>query len=53
MEKEEIVIVAQLLTGIKDSLDALEEAKNKNNAERLSAAKKEIMNFQRQISKII
>jgi len=53
MEKEEIMLVAQLLTGMKDAIEKLEEAKKKKDPELLNAAKKEILNFQKQINEIL
>lgn len=53
MEKEDIILLAQLLTGIKDALYKLEEAYKKKDGENLAAAKKEILSFQSQINKII
>jgi hypothetical protein len=53
MEKEDVTLVAQLLTGIKDAADRLQEAERKKDLEKMKAAKKEILNFQSQIDKII
>lgn len=53
MDKEDITLVAQLLTGIKDAVGKLEEAEKKKDLERLNSAKKEILNFQAQINKLI
>lgn len=53
MEKEDITLIAQLLTGIKDALQRLEEAERKKDLENLNAAKKEILNFQSQINNLI
>ncbi len=53
MEKEDITLIAQLLTGIKDALSMLEEAEKKKDADKLSAAKREILNFQSQIDKLL
>lgn len=53
MEKEDITLVAQLLTGIKDALGKLEEAQKRKDVEKLNAAKREIMNFQNQIDKLL
>ena len=53
MEKEDITLVAQLLTGIKDALEKLAEAEKKKDAENLAAAKQEILNFQSQIDKLL
>jgi hypothetical protein len=53
MEKEDIVLIAQLLTGIKDAIDRLEDAQKRKDLEKLSAAKKEILNFQKQIDSLL
>ena len=53
MEKEDITLMAQLLTGIKDALEMLEEAEKKKDAEKLASAKKEILNFQKQIDSLL
>lgn len=53
MKKEEIAIVAQLLTGMKDSIEKLEEARRKKDLEGFDEAKRELINFQKQIDQII
>ena len=53
MEKEEIALVAQLLTGIKDALVKLERAQKMNNTEEATNAKREILHFQKQINTIL
>ncbi len=53
MQKENIVLLAQLLTGIKDALYKLEMAYKKKDSEMLANAKKEILSFQSQIDKLI
>ena len=53
MEKEDITLIAQLLTAIKDALEKLEEAQKKKDIEKMNTAKKEILNFQNQIDKLI
>lgn len=53
MEKEDITLIAQLLTGIKDATDKLQDAQKKKDLEKLNAAKKEILNFQSQINGLI
>ena len=53
MEKEDITLIAQLLTGIKDAIERLEDAEKKKDLEKLNAAKREILNFQNQISNIL
>lgn len=53
MQKEDIALLAQLLTGIKDALFKLEEAYKKKDLELLTAAKKEMLSFQSQIDKML
>lgn len=53
MEKEDVTLIAQLLTGIKDAIDRLKDAGKKKDLEKEKAAKREILNFQSQIDKII
>lgn len=53
MQKEEITVLAQLLTAIKDSVERLEEAQKNKDAEELAVAKKEILSFQKQIERIL
>jgi hypothetical protein len=53
MEREQIAILAQLLTGIKDSTEKLEEAKGNKDIEGFSAAKKEIISFHKQIDQML
>lgn len=53
MQKEEINLIAQLLTGIKDALDNLEKAQKKKDMEMMASAKKEILNFQEQIDNLL
>jgi hypothetical protein len=53
MKKEDVNLVAQLLTGIRDALHELEKAQRKKNIAGINSAKKEILNFQRQINKIL
>jgi hypothetical protein len=53
MEKEEIIIIAQLLTGLKDAVDRLDEAHRRKDLEKLNAAKKEILNFQKQLGELL
>jgi len=45
-EKRGHYIDGQLLTGIKDAIDKLQEAQKKKDLDKLNAAKKEILNFQ-------
>ncbi len=49
MKKEDVAILAQLLTATKDSIGKLEEALKNNDAEELAVAKQEILAFQKKI----
>jgi len=53
MKKEEINLIAQLLTSMKDALDKLEEAEKKQDTEKMVFVKKEILNLQQQIAELI
>ena len=53
MIKEEINLAAQLLTGMKDAAERLEEAYGKGDAEMLAGVKKEILQFQSELKKIL
>ena len=53
MKKEDISLIAQLLASIKDSVEELETAYNKKDAEHLASAKKEILEFQSSIEKLL
>lgn len=53
MKEEDINLIAQILIGMKDSLDKLEDAEKNRDAEKLALAKKEILNFQTQITKLL
>ena len=53
MQREDIVILAQLLSGIKDALTSMEEAEKKKDVESLNDAKKEILSFQSQIAHLL
>ncbi|HLC31084.1 MAG TPA: hypothetical protein VJK51_00285 [Candidatus Nanoarchaeia archaeon] len=49
MEREDITLLAQLLSSIKDSLTKLEQARKSKNNEAAASIKKEIIHFQKQI----
>ena len=53
MKKEDIIVIAQLLTAIKDSIEKLEEAQKKKDGEMLLAAKREILLFQKKIEEML
>jgi hypothetical protein len=53
MKKEEIAVLAQLLTAIKDAVEQMESAERERDAEKIASAKKEILNFQKKISEIL
>jgi hypothetical protein len=53
MQKEEINLIAQLLMGIKDALDKMKFSQKENDLQGVIAAKREILNFQKQIDKLL
>jgi len=53
VKKEDITLVAQLLTSMKEASIKMEEAQRENNLKKLADAKKEILNFQREINKLL
>ena len=53
MKKEDITLLAQLLTAMRDAVDKLEKAYEKKNMEELRAAKKQIISFQEKIDKLL
>lgn len=53
MKKEDVNLLAQLLTGMKEAVETLENAKKRNDLELMAAAKKEILEFQTQINNLL
>jgi phage host-nuclease inhibitor protein Gam len=53
MKKEDISILAQLLTAMRDTVGKLDAAYKKGNMEELVALKKEIMSFQKKINELL
>lgn len=53
MEKEEIIVLAQLLNSIKESLQKLKEYIEKGDYEKVVSIKREVLNFQKEVSKIL
>ena len=53
MEKGEIIILAQLLTAIRDAVDKLEISYKRKNMEDLATAKREIVELQSRIDKML
>jgi len=53
MKNEDVVILAQLLTAMKDAVEKLDAAERKKDAEGLASAKKEILTFQRQVGEML
>lgn len=53
MKKEDILLVAQLLSSMKDAVNKLEKAYKRKDLEELNSAKRELLNFQDQINKIL
>lgn len=53
MKREDISLLAQLLASMKDAVNKLENAYRINDMEKLSAAKTEIMRFQKRVEEIL
>jgi len=53
VKKEEINLLAHLLTGMKESVERLEKSQKKNDREEILASKKEILYIQRQLEKLL
>ena len=53
MKRDEITVIAQLLTAIKDALEELEKAQRKRDEERVVMAKREILSFQKKLDELL
>lgn len=53
MKKEKIVVLAQLLTAMKDAALELEKAQRAEDNDRVMMIKKEILNFQKKVDELI
>ena len=53
MEKEDVVLLAQLIQTIKEATDELEKAQKKKDMEKLNAAKKEILELQKRVNELL
>ena len=53
MRKEDISVLAQLMTAMKDAVNKMAEADRYNDTEQITIAKKEIISFQKQIDKLL
>lgn len=53
MKKEDIMDVGQLLGAMRDIVGKLKEAQKKGDGERVAAAKKEILIFQKKLAEIL
>jgi len=53
MKKEEIALIAQLLSAMKDAVSKLEDAERRKDQHMLESAKKEVIQFQWQIKKLL
>ncbi len=53
MKKENVLILAQLITAMKDSVSRLESAYNRGDIEGIRAVKKEILNLQKEIDGLL
>ncbi|MDO8508459.1 MAG: hypothetical protein Q7S27_02120 [Nanoarchaeota archaeon] len=53
MRKEEIDLMSQFLSGMRDAVFRLEEAERRKDKLKLDSAKKEILQFQLQIKRLL
>ena len=53
MEKEDVVVLAQLLNAIKEAVEKLEKYYKKKDMENLQVAKKEILSLQKEIDNLL
>lgn len=53
MKKEEIAVLAQLLTAIKDAIYKLEEGQKEKDTEKTASAKREILAFQKKLEELL
>lgn len=53
MNYQDAQMLAQLVRASEDSVNELEEAFNKKNVERFNEAKKQLLNFQKQIAEVL
>jgi len=53
MKKEDVAIVAQLLSSMKDSINELEKAQKRKDIEKMNSIKKEMIRLSEQIEKTI
>lgn len=53
MKKENIMVLAQLLTAMKDAVSALEIAQRNNDDDKALMIKKEILSFQKKVEQLL
>lgn len=53
MKKESVGLIAQLLDGMRDALEKLEDAYKRRDDEMLVSAKREILQFQAEIKSLL
>lgn len=53
MKKEDIIVVAQLLSAIREALIEIDFAKRKKDEEKIAMIKQEILKFQKKIDELI
>lgn len=53
MKKEEVMVLAQLMTAMKDSIGELEKAQNAGEIDKVMIIKKELLNFQKKIDEML
>ena len=53
MKKENVALLAQLLTALRDAAEKLEKSYNEKDMETLARSKKEVLNLQAKIDRLI
>jgi len=53
MKKEDIAVLAHLLSAMKDAVSMLESAEKNNDLEKANLAKREILNLQKQLDQML
>jgi hypothetical protein len=53
MKKEDVTLLAQLLSGMDEAVERLSKAQKKKDLEEVASIKREIINFQKQIEALL
>jgi len=53
MKKEDIIVLAQLLSSMKDAIAKIEKAQKEGDSEQIEFGKKQILDFQKKIDEIL